>query len=146
MDNLKQHIQDCLNDPKSCRVFGDRSDSEEYILVRVKGTLYLDAPEYGTIQTPLDTIVKVTDIGQFDGWFNCYDDARHFLERIAPPYIHEMCGGNFSFEVPDNGWGRFVDDAIPRFIECDEEGKSYYYDQNEYFDFNLNKPSFKNIQ
>jgi hypothetical protein len=147
MSKIQQHIEECLDNPKSVVTFGSYSKENKYILVRITGTIHLNTEDFGDVTVPLDTIVKVKDLDQLNGWFvrDCYDSARQFFERVIPEYIEEQFY-DYRIEVPDDGWGSFRNLA-PKMTPCDENGDEYYYDEDEgeYFDFDLNKPSLKEV-
>ena len=145
MSKVQQHIEECLDNPKAVDTFGSRSKENKYKLVRITGTVHLHTEDFGLVTVPLDTIIKVKELDELDGWFrrDGYDDARLFFEKVMPNYIEEhYC--DYTVEVPDNGWGSFCDIA-PKMTPCDENGDEYYYDEDEdeYFDFDLNKPTLK---
>ena len=145
MSKIQQHIQECLDNPKSVVKLGSYSKEDKYILVRITGTIHLHTEDFGNVTVPLDTIIKVKDLDQLDDWFvrDCYDSARQFFEIIIPEYIEEQFY-DYRIEVPDDGWGSFRHLA-PKMTTCDENGDEYYYDEDEdeYFDFDLNRPSKK---
>tara|TARA_A100001201_G_scaffold138745_2_gene129984 strand:- start:80 stop:514 length:435 start_codon:yes stop_codon:yes gene_type:complete len=143
MSKADQHIQECLDNLKGVVTVGGYSKENKYKLVRVTGTVHLDTEDFGLVTVPLDTIIKVKDDEALRGWFSrdCYDSARQFFEIVMPDYIGEQfC--NYRIETPCNGFGSLVGLA-PTKTECDENGDEYYYDEDEYFDFDQNKPNNK---
>ena len=143
MSKADQHIQECLSNLKGVVTVGGYSKENKYKLVRVTGTVHLDTEDFGLVTVPLDTIIKVKDDEALRGWFSrdCYDSARQFFEIVMPDYIGEQfC--DYRIETPCNGFGSLVGLA-PTKTECDENGDEYYYDEDEYFDFDQNKPSNK---